>query len=254
MKSIRIILAIVLLAMILPTASVGAVSSKPVIGVTTAYTEKATTLEMAVFIESDEPIAAGSFDIQFDQSMVTTSKIALGEQLLTFPMTSLSTSNPGKISVAWAQEKNANMEGAVLTFSARVVAAGVGENIKFNLRNVHLVNAQGKKVSVQTVNGQIKPFDGKETEHSETVGVDKVWTVRLSEPYHPATLNDQAVSLKRGTVAEDIIITPLTDRSFQVKAKNPMRKAKHTLEITEQLSSANGSQLKEPVRHIFTVR
>lgn len=256
MKFIRIMLTLVLLATILPIKSTYAVSNQSIISVTTAYLEKAGTVNMSVSIDSDEQIAAGSFDVEFDSTLTTVqaNRVVLGETVSSLPLTSLGTEEVGKISVAWAQTKGVKMKGTLVDFPARIVAANAGEKIPFKLRNVQLYDAKGKEIPVKAINGQIKPFDGKETEHPETVGVDKVWTVRLSEPYHPGTLTDQAVTLKRGTIEEEITITPLTDRSFQVKANSPLRKTKYTLEITEQLSSANGSKLKEPVRHIFTVR
>lgn len=240
---------------LLPVGSTKA-ASKPVIGVSTAYTEKAETMNMAVFIESDEPIAAGSFDIHYDSSFITfqVSRVALGETLLNLPLISLNASDAGKLAVSWAQLKGQKIQGTVLEFPARVVAAGVGEVIDFELRNVQLFNDKGKEISAESIHGQIKPFDGEEKEYGETVSVDKEWTIHLSEPYNSATLNEHAVTMKRGTIMEEVIVTPLTSRSFSVKAKEQFRKTKYTLEITDQLRSVTGGKLKEPVRHTFTVR
>lgn len=232
--------------------------SKPIVGVSSVYTEKTGTFTMSVFIESEEPIAAGSFDVQYDPLLMTIqeNRVELGPALENLPLSSLNGANPGQLSVSWAQLDGKKMKGTILEFPARVVAAGVGETIDLNLKNVKLFNAKGEEVAVQSFSGEIKPFDGKEEEHKDTVGVDKEWIIRLNAPYNPATLNEHTVIVKRGTrtIPEDITITPLTDRSFSVKAADKFLKGKHTLEITDQLHSAKGGKLNEPVRHIFTVK
>lgn len=257
MRFIRLLLFVGFIAIVWPVMSIQAVS-KPVVGVSSVYTERTGTFNVSVYIESEEPIAAGSFDIQYDPLLLTVqeSRVAFGPALANLPMTSLNGADAGKLSIAWAQLDGKKMQGTILELPARVITAGVGETIELNLRNVQLFNNKGEKIAVQSFSGQIKPFDGEEKEHPNRVGVDKEWKIQLSAPYNPATLNEHTVIVKRGTstVGEEIIITPLTNRSFSVKAKDQFLRGKHTLEITDQLRSSNGNQLKEPVRHIFTVQ
>ena len=241
--------------MLLLPATLAHAISKPVVGVSTVYMDKAGTVNLSVFIDSDERIAGGSFDLVFDPTMLTVKdKVVKEGTALSNQLTAINSAEPGKVSVAWAQTTGVSMKGTVVDFPSTVTKDGANKTINLALKNVKLFDAQGKEIAVQVLNGQVKPFTGEVKEHPGTVDVNKEWTIRLSTPYNAATLNNQTVTVKRGTTAVEVTVTPIDATSFKVKPKNPYVKGKHTLEITDQLRSARGGKLNKPVRHEFTVK
>lgn len=241
--------------MLLLPATLAHAVSKPVVGVSTVYTEKAGIVNLSVFIDSDERIAAGSFDVVYDPALLTVRDKAVKEGTVwSDQLKSINSAELGKVSVAWAQTTGVSMKGTVIDFPATVLAAGVNTTINLTLKNVKLFDAQGKEIATQVLNGQVKPFTGEVKVYPGTVGVNKEWTIRLSTPYNPATLNNQTVTVKKGTVAVEVTIERVDAMTFKVSPKNPYTKVKHTLEITDQLRSTGGGKLNKPVRHEFTVK
>jgi len=254
MKSIKVFVLLSLFVLFIPTTIASAVS-KPVVGASTVYTEKTGTVNLSVFIDSDERIAGGSFELVYDPTQLTVrDKIVKPGPALTTQLTAINSAEVGKVAVAWAQGTGVSMKGTVIEFPATVTTEGAGTTVNLTLKNVELYDAQGKKIAVQVLNGQVKPFTGIEKIHPGTVDVNKEWIIRLSTPYNPATLNNKTVTVKRGTVSVDVEVTRIDATTFKVKSKLPFNKAKHTLEITDQLRSAGGGKLRQPVRHVFTVK
>lgn len=254
MRNLKVFVLLSLFMLLLPATLAHAVS-KPVLGVSSAYIEKAGPVNLSVFIDSDERIASGSFDVVYDPTLLTVRDKTVKEGTAwSKQLKSINSAEPGKVSVAWAQTAGVSMKGTVIEFPTTVLAAGVGSPINLTLKNVKLFDAQGKEIAVQVLNGQVKPFTGEVKVHPGTVAVDKEWTIRLSTPYNPATLNNQTVTVKRGTVAVEVMITQIDATTFKVSPKNPYTKVKHTLEITDQLRSTGGGKLNKPVRHEFTVK
>ncbi|MEK5039855.1 cohesin domain-containing protein [Sporosarcina sp. FSL K6-3457] len=241
-----------LFILLLPATLAHAIS-KPVVGVSTVYVEKTGTVNLSVFIDSDERIASGSFEMVYDPTLLTMRTVKEGTAWSN-QLKSLNSAEPGKVAVAWAQTTGVSMKGTVIDFSVSVPSASIGSTINLTLKNVKLFDAQGREIAAQVLDGQVKPFTGEVKEHPGTVDVNKEWTIRLSTPYNPATLNNQTVTVKRGTVAVEVIITQIDATTFKVSPKNPYTKVKHTLEITDQLRSISGGKLNKPVRHEFTVK
>lgn len=252
MRNLKVIVLLSLFMLLLPATLAHAVS-KPVLGVSSAYIEKAGTVNLSVFIDSDERIASGSFEMLYDPTLLTV-KAAKEGTAWSKQLKSINSAESGKVSVAWAQAAGVAMKGTVIDFPATVTKDGAGSPINLTLKNVKLFDAQGKEIALQVLNGQVKPFTGDVQDHPVTVGVNKEWIIRLSTPYNPATLNNQTVTVIRGATAVEVTVTRIDATSFKVTPKNPYVKGKHTLEITDQLRSTNGGKLKKAVRHIFTVK
>lgn len=253
MKKLKIILVVTLVWLLMPTSLQATASTKPVIGVSTVYTAGA--VNVAVFIESNERIAAGSFDIVYDPLLLTVRDKTVKEgAALATQLTSIHSAEPGKIGVSWAQLDGVAMKGAVIEFPATVTRDGVGAAIALSMKNVHLYDAQGKEIAVQALSGEVKPFNGKTEVRQGTVDTQYEFKVRLSTPYNKATLNSYTVVVKRGTTVVDVVLTPIDAQTFSIKPVTSFAKGKHTIEITDQLRSAGGGKLKEPVRYEFTVK
>lgn len=254
MRYLKVFALLSLFMLLLPATLAHAVS-KPVVGVSTVYAEKTGTVNLSVFIDSDERIASGSFDVLYDPTLLTVRDKAVKEGTVwSNQLKVINSAEPGKVSMAWAQVTSVSMKGTVIEFPATVTRDGAGSTMNLTLKNVKLFDAQGKEIAAQVLNGQVKPFTGKEDTYPDTVGADKEWTIRLSTPYSPATLNNQTVTVKRGTTAVEVTIERIDAMSFKVTPKNPYARGKHTLEITDQLRSERGGKLNKPVRHIFTVK
>lgn len=244
-----------LLVLLLPSTLAEA-KGNSVLGVSTVYEDRATTVDISVFIQSDEAIAGGSFDVEYDSSIMTVADTDVKQGDLIAPtlyLTSTNGAEAGKVSMAFAKfSGGASLDGTILTFRARVTKAK--ETVDLQLKNVNFYNAQGGRIAIQALSGQVKPFTGKQEEHKDAVKGDKAWTIRLSNAYNPATLNEHTITVKRGATPFEIIIEPIDATSFKVKPKSNYARGTYTLEISEQLRSTGGSKLNQPVRHIFKVQ
>lgn len=237
--------------MILPPKPTNA-ESKTLVGISTVYEKNTTSVDLTVFISSNESIASGSIDIEFNPDLlkVTDTNVKKGA-ILSEHLTSTNGTTPGRVSLAFANSKGGQLSGSLLTMTARVSKANTPIDLK--LMNVKLFKDDGTEVKAQLVDGEIKEFKGIVEAHKEKVKRDKQWTITLSEEYDPATLNEHAVNVKRGSVKVDVIIKPLNAKSFIVTPKSGFSSGAHTIEITELLHSANGTKLNKPIRKTFSV-
>lgn len=253
-KIIKVLVVFSLLLFWLPSTASQA-KEKPILGVSTVYEKSIKTVDLAVYVQSDEKIAGGSFDITYDSSLLTVydSSVAVGDALSGFMMNSKNGATGGKVSVAFANDTGLMVNGTVLAFKGRISKAGSTINLDFD--NVQFYGEDGKKIEVTIVDGAIKPFGGKETIHGEKVNSSKPWTIELSTAYNRASLNEHTVSVKNSSgKLVDIVIMKVSNTKFTVKPKGNYARGTYTLEITEQLLSASGEKLKEPVQYSFTVQ
>lgn len=253
-KMIKVMVVLSLLLVWLPTTTIEA-KEKPILGVSTVYVNNKTTADIAVYLQSDEKIAAGSFDVTYDTALATVSNsyVAAGEALSGYSLTSINGATAGKVSAAFVSSTGVAAKGNVVTFKASGMKAGA--TVDFKVENVELYGEDGKKIAVTIVDGGVKPFDGKETKHDGNVANSKPWTVTLSSPYNRASLNEHSVSVKnsRGALVE-IEIVAVNKTQFTIKPKGTYARGTYTLEVTDQLLSASGEKLTEPVQHSFTVQ
>ncbi|MGN7385533.1 cohesin domain-containing protein [Sporosarcina sp. SAFN-015] len=251
LKKLKIFLVLSLLLMILPPKTTNA-ESKTLVGISTVYETRVTTVELAVFINSKESIASGSFDVEYDPELlrITETNLTKGS-ILSNDLTSIEGATPGNASLAFANAEGRQLDGTLLSIKATVRKSNTPIDVK--LKNVQLYKEDGTEVKAQLVDGSIKDFKGRIEAHKEKVKRDKQWTITLNEAYDPATLNEHAVNVKRGSVKVDVIIKPLNAKSFTVTPKNGYLSGAHTIEITELLHSANGTKLNKPIRKTFSV-
>lgn len=243
-----------LLLLWLPSTTIQA-KEKPVLGVTTVYENRATTVDLAVYLQSDEKIAGGSFDVRYDSTQLTVndSSVVVGEALSGFILNSKNGETAGKVSAAFANDTGLTINGNVLTFKGRILKKDSTIDLQFE--NVQFYGEDGKKIAVTIVGGAIKPFDGKESTNQDKADNAKPWTITLSTAYNRASLNEYTVSVKdRYNRPVEIVIVNVSNTEFKVKPKGTYARGTYTLEITDQLLSATGEKLEEPVRHTFTVQ
>lgn len=251
----KVIAMLSLFVFLLPTTFVQAKSSA-IVGVSTVYAEKAGNVELVVFIDSDERIAGGSFELDFDPALLTVRENTVIEgAALTDQLFSLHGGEAGKIGLSWAQATSVSMKGTLVTFTGNVPRASVGQEIPLKLKNVHLFTGNGTEVSAQLLHGQVTPFDGITTEEKETVDGNKPWTITLSKGYNPATVNEHTVRvLDRTGKPVDIIVKQGAGNTIVVTPETEYKRGSYTLEISDQIRSMSGSKLNAPRRHEFTVK
>lgn len=255
-KIIKVLVVFSLLLLWLPsTSSTIQAKEKPILGVSTVYEKAVKTVDLAVYLQSDEKIAGGSFDVTYDSSLLTVSdsNVVVGDALSGFMMNSKNGANSGKVSVAFISDTGLTVNGDVLTFKGRILKAG--STIDLNFENAQFYGEDGNEIAVTIMNGAIKPFSGKELTHGEKVNSSKPWTIELSSEFNRSSLNEHTVIVKDNYGRQvDIVIMKVSNTKFTVKPKGTYTRGTYTLEITDQLLSATGERLKEPVRHIFTVQ
>lgn len=238
-----------LLILLLPNLVVEAKTTS-VLGVSTVYEDRRTTVELSVFLQSDEKIGSGSFDVVYDQTALSNVKVSVGSSI-NGSLHAVHADNAGTVSMAWADVESKTVKGTMLTFTARLDKNG--ETVPLKLENVHLYREDGTEIDMQIVDGEVKPFSGKDETHGSKVKNDKVWTVTLSEPFNPATLNANAVKVMRGTTEIAVDVQVKDGKTFTVTPKVNYPRGKYVLEISEQIYSEKGTKLKEPRRLEFTV-
>ena len=243
-----------ILLLLIPIMPTEAAAKKTAIGVSSAYMERTGLANLTVFISSDEKIAGGSFDIEYnpDNLRINATDVKTTDTLSDY-LSSGGSDGAGKISMSFAKSSGSAIDGTIMEVKANVLTPGSGKINDLKLENVELYNEQGNKIDAQLISGQVKPFVGKESTYDGTVAVDKSWIITLSKPYNAATLNASAVSVKRGTMAFPVEVEVVSDTQFRVKPIGPYLKTMYTLEVTDQLRSVNGAKLSQPVRLTFRV-
>lgn len=254
MKNIKALLWLGILLLLIPAVPTQAASKKTAVGVSSAFLERTGSVDLAVFISSDEKIAGGSLDILYntDQLRINANDVKMTDTLAPY-LSSGGSDAAGKITLAFAKSTGSTIDGTVMEVKATVLAGGSGQVNELKLANVELYTEQGKKITVQLIDGQVKPFIGKEQTFADPVTPDRSWVITLSKPYNPATLNAQAVSMKRGSIVVPVEVEVVSATKFRVKPVGTYPRGTYTMDITDQLRSANGAKLSQPVRFTFKV-
>jgi len=252
-KRLKVLVMFLLFALILPNPLVQAVT-KPVVGVSTVYTEKVGTIQVGVFIASDSKIASGSFELEYDEKLlrIRNQDLTIGETISP-ALTSTNGAKAGTVSVSWAQASEQTLNGTLLTVSAYMLKAGETANI--SLKNVKLYSGNGTPIDIQLLDGAVKPFKGETKVHNKKEQPNKEWTVTLNKEFNPSTLNKHTVVVKnsRGALVE-VKVKKKTNNSFTVTPISNYGAGKYTLEISEQVRSINGSKLNKAIKHEFTIQ
>lgn len=255
MKKIKTLLLFSILLLLIPVIPAQAAAKNTALGISSAFLEKTGTVNLKVYISSDEKIAGGSFDIAYNPNnlRINTSDAKVTDTLSDY-LSSGGSDGAGNISLSFAKATGSLIDGTVMEIKATVLSSGAGQVNDLKLENVELYNEQGKKIIVQAMNGEIKPFIGEEKTYAESVDNDKPWVITLSKAYNPATLNDSAVSMKRGTTSVSVEVEVVSDTQFRVKPVGTYPRGTYTMDITDQLRSSNGAKLSQPVRFTFKVK
>ncbi|MDV6378751.1 hypothetical protein ORD22_11045 [Sporosarcina sp. GW1-11] len=254
MKKINVLVWFSILLLLIPAIPAQAAVKKTAVGVSSAFVESTGLVNLTVFISSNEKIAGGSLDILYnsDQVRINANDVKTTDTLSPY-LSSGGSDAAGKISLAFAKSSGSTIDGTVMEVKAVVLTPGSGKVNELKLENVELYTEQGKKITAQLIDGQIKPFTGKEQTHADSVANDKSWVVTLSTPYNSATLNAQVVSVKRGSIVVPVEVEVVNDTKFRVKPIGTYPRGTYTMDITDQLRSANGEKLSQPVRFTFKV-
>ncbi|PIC63221.1 hypothetical protein CSV79_12825 [Sporosarcina sp. P13] len=254
MKNIKILVWFSILLLLIPAIPAQAAVIKTAVGVSSAFVEKTGTVNLTVFISSDEKIAGGSLDILYnsDQVRINANDVKMTDTLSPY-LSSGGSDAAGNVSLSFAKSTGSVIDGTVMEVKATVLTLGSGKVNELKLENVELYTEQGKKITTQVIDGQIKPFTGKEKTHANPVANDKSWVVTLNSSYNPATLNAQAVSVKRGSIVVPVEVKGVSATKFRVKPVGTYPRGTYTMDITNQLRSTNGAKLSKPVRFTFKV-
>lgn len=255
MKNIKVFIWFSLFILLIPTLPARAAVNETVVGVSSAFIEKTGAVEIAVFISGKEKIAGGSLDIVYNSEYVRVNATDIKITDTLSPYLSSASSDPaGKVSMAFAKVEGSLLNGTIMHMKTAVVGTGSGKVHDLTLENVELYDEQGKKIQVQLINGQMKPFVGNEITYEDFVTNDKSWIITVSKPYNPATLNERVASMKMGTKEIEIEIEVISDKKFKIKPVGTYARGTYTMDITEQLRSVNGARLSQPVRFTFKVK
>ena len=251
-KIIPFLTIILAFALLLPTAIVKA-EEKSFVGVSSVYEGQIyKTVNISLYIHGTEKIAGGSLDLIYDQTALTVKTVALGDQL-TDDLTSVNKDQAGKVSLAWAGGSGKKLKGSLFTITASLKKSN--EIIDLDIQNLQLFNEDSLLIAVDSIDGVIKPFKGKEKTHDTKVTGDKIWTIRLNQEISDRTVNRHTVRVKNSLGKEfEVDIKATNGNTFTVSPKTDYIRGTYTLEITEQVRGKYGSQLKEPVQYKFTVQ
>lgn len=253
-KMFNYFLALALLFALLASPSNGQAATKTVLGLSPVYTQKAGKVQVTVFIDSAEPIASGSFELEYDALLLrlTDKDVEVGD-VTKQALVSSNGSEAGKVSFSWAQNTGEALNGTVLTLSPTISKAGQVVDITFN--NVKLFDEQGTDIAVDLLNGTIQPFNGNKKVHPTKKGKSDPFKVTLSSAFDPATVNKHTVFVKNSSgVLMNVKIDKLTDTSFTVTPIANYTAGKYSLEISDQVRSKNGKKLTEAIQLEFTVQ
>ncbi|AXH98294.1 hypothetical protein DV702_00385 [Sporosarcina sp. PTS2304] len=254
MKNIKTLIWLSILLLLIPAIPTQAATNQTAVGVSSAFLERTGVVNLSVFISSDEKIAGGSLDILYDtEKLRINATDANMTNALSSYLTSGGSDGAGTISLSFAKATGSVVDSTVMEIKATVLAGGSGQVNELTLANVELYTEQGKKITAQLIDGQIKPFEGKEETYTKPVTGNKSWVITLSTPYNPATLNAQAVSMKRGSYVVPVEVEVVSAKQFRVKPVETYTRGTYTMDITDQLRSANGKKLSQPVRFTFKV-
>lgn len=252
-KITKPILAVAVFSFLLPTVPVTAAetSEKSTIGISTIYEgQKGKAVTLDIYISGKE-IAGGSLELDYDDSALAVSKAEAGSGLQGY-ISSINKEEAGTVALTWAKAEGQAQNGTLLTVTAK--RANEGDAIDLDLNNVHLYKEDGSAVEADVFDGVVKAFDGKTQKHAEKVKGSRDWTITLNKDVNPATVNTKTVKILNSRGVEmDVAINVTKKRVFNVKPKTVLARGTYTLLITEQVHSADGKPLKEPIQFEYTV-
>lgn len=250
-KYAPIIIFIFVLALLVPSPFAKA-DGKSLVGVENVYeNQKGKTVTFNLYIHGNENIAGGSLDLLYDQTALSVQTAKIGDQL-SGSIWSVNTAQAGKVSLEWANAAGQLQEGTVLTITARLLKAD--ETIPLDLQNVSLFREDYSIITVDSFNGEVKPFKGKQIKLSSKVKANKQWTIRFNKAFDSATVNKNTVMVLDSLGNRvDVNVQAVTGNSVTVTPKSDYKSGTYTLLVTEQVRTLTGDKLKQPVKYGFSV-
>lgn len=227
--------------------------------ITSSYDDtRGRTASLAVLVSEVEDAAAGSFELHYDSDVGYVTGVDKGDML---PSDSIFIENTekardGVMKFAWAGNDTLNEEGTLVDIDFRVVHGNRKDTTSLQLKNVQLFDEDGKEISVNVVDGDVKPFDGKKRTAKKNIDQNKAWKIEFNTPMNRSTLNPHTITVKDDRTGEKLPIRVSLSKDKKIVTVTSVKsypKGSYTLTISDQIQSQRGAALKEAVQLPFTV-
>lgn len=226
--------------------------------VTSSYEERrGRTVSLSILLSDVDDVSAGSFELHYDADVGYVTGAEKGDAL---PGDALFVNNVeqarnGVIKAAWASEESL-AEGALLTLDFRLMHRNRKNSTDLDLSNVQIFDEDGDPISLNVVDGDVKPFDGKKNASKKNINSNKTWTITFNTPMNRSTLNPHTIKVTSDRTGEEIPVKVQMSKDKKSVTVSPVKhyiKGSYTLTISDQIQSTHGDQLKEGVQLPFTV-
>jgi hypothetical protein len=226
--------------------------TKGAVIVETKYEDRrGSIMNIAVYVDNVANLAGGSFDLQFDSAVLTARSVTPGDLLKDAQV--VDNIQNGSVKVAWAASSGRNDNGTLVEIEFRLNTRD--GNSKLSLHDVELFNADVQKIAIETLNGQIKPFDGSEQKASSIVPSNKQWNISFNNAVHPSSVSHNSVYVvdKDGKRVTTKTTLSTDHRQLTVQPVGSYSPGTYSMFITEQVHTPNGQALNKPTKMEFTV-
>jgi len=226
--------------------------------VTSSYEERrGRTVSLSVLLTDSDDVDAGSFELHYDADVGYVTEAEKGDALSSDALFALNTEQArnGVVKAAWASDESLE-EGAILNLEFRLMHRNRKNQTDLDLSNVQVFDEDGDRISLNVVDGDVKPFEGKTESNKKNIKSDKEWTITFNTPMSRSTLNPHTIKVKADRTGEEIPVKVQMSKDKKSVTVSPVKhyiKGSYTLTISDQIQSANGDPLKEGVQLPFTV-
>lgn len=226
--------------------------------ITSSYEERrGRTVSLSVLVSDVEDVSAGSLELHYDADVGYVTGSEKGDAL---PDNALFVNNTeqaknGVIKAAWASETNLE-DGALITLDFRLMHRNRKNNTDLDLSNVQLFDKDGDPVTVNIVDGDVKPFEGNKKASQKNINSNKSWTITFSTPMNRSTLNPHTITVTEDRTGDEIPVKVQMSKDKKSVTVSPVKhyvKGSYTLTVSDQIQSSHGDSLKEAVQLPFTV-
>lgn len=258
-KKFFMLLAFILLISSISMKEIVIAQEKATLSVSSSYIEqRGRTVTVGVFVDGADQLAGGTFELMFDPDVVQALELRKGDMLgQSLFVENMNDSAQGSIKVAWASADRLESSGTVIELDFRLLHRNRKMATDILMKNTELYDVEGKKIEINVLNGDIKPFKGDTKQKRDNISANKTWTINFDTAMKVKTLNKHTVYIIDNRTSEKVktVVIPSSDkRSVQVKPVGNYSAGTYTIIITEQAQSINSHPLAEPVKLEFTVR
>lgn len=232
---------------------------KATVNVSSIYQDRrGLVVKAVVSVQHAENLAGGVIELSYDSDVALATSLTKGDVIGdSLYVENMENANAGKVRVAFASSSILESNGELLVIDLRLLHRNQKNSTNLTLSDVQLYDVNGNPLVFNTYDGFIKPFDGVNKGKKDNVQNNKNWTVEFNSAMDPSTLNKHNIYVVNTSTGEqiNIRIKPSSDKkSIDVKPVGNYTRGNYTLTVTEQVRSAAGTPLKEPVQLEFTVR